>query len=67
MIPFVTFEFFRGQHVCEFEQPIKSNAVGPGNMSHCGTSSLFQHLDHCFVVFKNIQQSFLMRKLDARK
>ena len=23
------------------EQPIKSNSVGSGNMSHCGTSSLF--------------------------
>ena len=34
------------------EQPIKSNAVGPGNMSHCGTSSLENHLDHCFAVFK---------------
>ena len=29
------------------------------------TSSLYNHLDHCFVVFKNIQQSFLMRKSDV--
>ena len=35
------------------EQPIKRNSVGPGNMSHCGTSSLENHLDHCFVVFKH--------------
>ena len=34
-------------------------------MSHCGTSSLCNHLDHCFVVFKHIQQSFLTRKLDV--
>ena len=34
-------------------------------MSHCGTSSLENHIDHCFVVFKHIQQSFLMRKLDV--
>ena len=47
------------------EQPVKSNSVGPGNMSHCGTSSLDDHLDHCFVVFEHIQQSFLMRKLDV--
>ena len=47
------------------EQSIKRNSVGPGNMSHCGTSSFYNHLDHCFVVLKHIQQSFLMRKLDV--
>ena len=36
-----------------------------GNMSHCGTPSLNDHLDHCFVVLKHIQQSFLMRKMDV--
>ena len=46
------------------EQPIESNSVGSGNMSHCGTSSLKNNLDHCFVVLKHIQQSFLMRKSD---
>ena len=34
-------------------------------MSHCGTSSLYDHLDHCFVVLKHIQQSFLVPKLDV--
>ena len=33
------------------KQPIKSNSVGSGNMSHCRTSTLCNHLDHCFVVF----------------
>ena len=47
--------------VDSIEQPIKSNSVGSGNMSHCRASSLYDHLDHCFVVFKHIQQSFLMR------
>ena len=28
-------------------------------------SSLYNHLDHCFVVFKDIQQSFLMRRIDV--
>ena len=46
------------------EQPIKSNSVGFGNMSHCRASSLYDHLDHCFVVLKHIQESFLMRRLD---
>ena len=47
------------------ELPIKGNSVHPGIMSHCGTSSLENNLDHCFVVFEHIQQSFLMRKLDV--
>ena len=47
------------------EEPIKRNSVGPGNVSHCLTSSLYNHLDHCFVVFKHIQQSFLMRGQDV--
>ena len=42
------------------EQPIKRNSVGSGNMSHCGAASLYDHLDHCFDVFKHIQQSFLI-------
>ena len=33
-------------------------------MSHCRTSSLYDHLDHCFVVFKHMQQSFLTRRFD---
>ena len=51
--------------VNSIEQPIKSNFVGSGNMSHCGTPSFNDHLDHCFVVFKHIQQSFLMLKVDV--
>ena len=47
------------------KQPIKSNSVGSGNMSHRRASSLYDHLDHCFVVFKHIQQSFLMRRVDV--
>ena len=47
------------------EQPIKSNSVGSGNMSQCRTSSTYDHFDHCFVVFKHIQQSFLMWRLDV--
>ena len=54
-----------GSNLIRSKNPVKSNSVGPGNLSHCGTSSLFNHLDHCFVVFKHIQQSFLIRKLDV--
>ena len=35
-----------GVQIDSIKQPIKSNYVGSGNMSHCGTSSLSDHLDH---------------------
>ena len=46
MIPFITCEISLCQYVCELDlgvqidslkQPIKSNSVGPGDVSHCGT------------------------------
>ena len=58
------FDLDLGVQIDSVELPIKSISVGPGNMSHCRASSLYDHLDHCFVVFKNIQQSFLMRRVD---
>ena len=54
-----------GVHIDSIEQPIKSNSVGSGNMSHCRAPSLNSHLDHCFVVFKHIQRSFLTRLIDV--
>ena len=78
MIPFITceislelvlgvnvFDLDLGVQIDSIEQPIKSNSVGSGNMSHCGASSLYDHLDHCFVVFKDVQQSFLARRIDV--
>ena len=56
-----------GVQVYSIEQPIKRNSVGSGNMSHCGAFFFNDHLDHCFFVFKHIQQSFLMRRLDVWK
>ena len=38
--------------VDSIEQPIKSNSVGPGNMSHCGTPSFDNHRNHSFVTTK---------------
>ena len=54
-----------GVQIDSIEQPIKSNSVGSGNMSHGKASSLYDDLDHCFVVFKHMQQSFLMRRWDV--
>ena len=59
------FDLDFGIQIDSVEEPIKSNSVGSGNMSHCRASSLYDHLDHCFVVFKHRQQSFLMRRLDV--
>ena len=44
---------------------LKSNSVGSGNMSHCRASSLDDHLDDSFIVFKDLQQSFLTRRIDV--
>ena len=46
------------------EQPIKSNSMSSGNMSHCWTSAFNDHFDHSFIVFKHIQYCFLARGLD---
>ena len=48
-----------GVQIDSIEQPIKSNSLGSGNVSHCGASFFNDHIDHCFVVFKDVQQSFL--------
>ena len=51
------FDLDFGIQINSIEQPIKSTSMGSGNMSHCRASSLYNHLDHCFVVL-NVQQSF---------
>ena len=57
------FDLDLGVQIDSIKQLIKSNSVGSGNMSHRRASSLENHLDHCFVVFKDIQQSFLTRRI----
>ena len=54
-----------GVQVDPVKQPISRNSVGSGNISHCRASSLYDHLDHCFDVFKHVQQSFLTRRIDV--
>ena len=57
------FDLDLGVQIDSIKQPIKSNSVGYGNMSHCGASTLSNHFDHCFVVFKHIQQILLDSKI----
>ena len=52
------FDLDRGVQIDSIEQPIKSNSVGSGNMSHCGTPHFYDHLDHCFIVFKHEELTF---------
>ena len=49
------FDLDFGVQINSIKQPIKSNSVGPGNMSHRWTSTLHYHLDHGLIVFKHIQ------------
>ena len=78
MIPFITCDISLCQYVCELvlgvnvfdldlgveidsiKQPIKSNSV-----KHFSLKGffLYDHLDLSFVVFKDIQQSFLTRRI----
>ena len=53
-----------GVQINSIEQPIKSNSVGSGNVSHCRTFAFNDHLDHSFIVLKHIRESFLTRGLD---
>ena len=60
------FDLDLGVQIDSIKQPIKSNSVGSGYMSHCRASSLYDHLDHCFAVFKDVQQNFLARRIHVQ-
>ena len=47
------------------KQRIQSNSVGSWYMSHCGTSAFYYHLNHGFVVLKDIQNSIGTRTCHA--
>ena len=61
------FDLDLGTKVDSVEQPVKRNYVGPGNMSHCSASSFDNHLDTCFIVFKNVQLKLTLRGMRVRK
>ena len=52
---FDVFDLDFGIQIDSIEQPIKSNSVGSGNMSHCRTPSFHNHFNHSFIVLKYIQ------------
>ena len=49
------FDLDFGVQIYSIEQPIKSNSVGSGEMSHCRTSAFDDHFDHCCTVVEHIQ------------
>ena len=44
------------------KQPVLSNSVGFGYVSHCWTSAVDDHFNHCFVVFKKCRASHRIEK-----
>ena len=56
-----------GVQITSVKQPIKSNSVGSGYMSHGWTSSFDGHLNHDFAIFKNVQHRTKSRKLRVRR
>ena len=45
------------------KQPVKSNSVASGYVSHCWTSALDEHVNHCFVIFKNVENRTELRRI----
>ena len=58
------FDLDFGVQINSIEQPIKSNSVGSGDVSHLWTSAFDNHVDYSFIVLKHIQESFFARGLD---
>ena len=49
------FDLDFGVQIDSIEQPVKSNSMSSGNMSHCWTPAFHNHVDYSFIVFKHIQ------------
>ena len=49
------FDLDIGVQTYSIEQPIKSNSVSSGNVSHCRTSAFHNHFNYSFIVLKHIQ------------
>ena len=56
------FDLYFGVQINSIEQPIKSNSVNSGNMTHCWTSAFNDHLDYSFIC----PQTHTIKLLDAK-
>ena len=55
-----------GIQIYPIKQPIKSNSVGSRHMSHCWTPAFDYHLNHGFMVLRDVQHCTKTRKLYVR-
>ena len=46
--------FFFGSRFDPVKQPIKSYCVGAGYVSHRPTPTFKNHIDHCFIILKDV-------------
>ena len=60
-VPELTFKI----QVNPIKQPIQSNSVSSWHVSHCGTLAFDYHLNHGFIILKDIQYSIGTRKCSA--
>ena len=49
------FDLDFGIQIDAIEEPVKSNSVGSGDVSHCRTYAFNNHFDYNFIVLKHIQ------------
>ena len=56
-----------GVQINSVKQPIMSNSVGSGHMSHCWTSAFDDHFNHGFVILKFEKHSAKSGKLRVRR
>ena len=59
----IWFGFFGSKLILSSNQSIKSNSVGPGHMSHRWTSAFDDHFNHSFVIIKDVQLRFIVRRM----
>ena len=60
------FDLDLGVQVDSVQQPILCDSMGSRHVSHRRTSSFDDHLYHSFVVFKNVQLGFALRRMCVR-
>ena len=52
-----------GIQISSVKQPVKSNSLGSGYMSHRWTPTLDDHFNHGFIILKDVQHRMKSRKL----
>ena len=69
MIPLIAgvnlFDLDFGLIIDSVKQPVKRDSLGSGHVSHRRTSALNDHLDHCFIFFRNVQLKLRIEKSSA--